>query len=131
MHALPTELKAFTNFTFANSRWSRSMSDSLSIGKELQDSVDGRCVGDRIGRVNDSLSGKMSGAGSAERVRRYRPLDGQDDHVGKLGSRVEAPRAPTRILLDPTRQFGGRARAHHDLVTVLKETRRQRLPDRS
>jgi hypothetical protein len=62
LKGLPTELNALTKRASGNAL--RTLHEGLvEAGEELQHSVDGRIVGDRVGRIDGGLAGQVCGAG--------------------------------------------------------------------
>jgi len=101
----------------------------IVVREEPQYPVDGRRIGDGIGRVNDGFSFQVLRAGQPQRFRGCRALDRQNQQLAECGCIGKRAGRTGRILRCPFRQLFGRPCADHDLVAVLEEPAGQYLRD--
>ena len=104
----------------------------VEVGEEAQHAVHRRRGRDGIGRVDDDLAFEDLGARQVQRGFGGITFDREHDQLTearRLGER--ARRGVGARLALPFRKFARFTRAAHDLVTVLQESIREHLPDRS
>src|SRR5690242_4084298 len=99
----------------------------------LQDAVDRRGIGYRIGRVNHRLAGEVFGLGQFDDFICNSSQHGEDYHVAEARGLGESSRRSARRLGDPLLNlFALRvAGTHYDLMAVLQKPGRQHLADNS
>src|SRR2546426_2758481 len=99
----------------------------VETGEDSQHAVHGGRIGDGIRRIDDRFARQARGARRAQGLRARRALDRQDHQTAETCRVPEAADLSFRVLPRPLLQLRRLARPHHDLVTMLQESARQRL----
>ena len=94
----------------------------IEIGEKLQHAVGGRRVRDRIGGVDDRLTGHVGRAGRLERVKRPGAFDRKHHEFAELRGIGKAAGLCGFILRDEVLQLAGVADAEHDLMPMLEKS---------
>jgi hypothetical protein len=98
--------------------------------EQLQHAVDGRCVGDRVRRVDDRLAIERTVAARIEHLLRAEALHREHEQLAEARRIRERAGVRRRALaLPPLLELLGIARAAHHVVTVLHEALGQHLAD--
>jgi len=127
---LPTLFQALTNRAWGAWACSLPIRDSWVAVKVAERAVLRRRVGDRVGRVDHQLAGKVGDAGLLDRRLGAGALDREHDRVGPRGRLGEA--ADRRVGRSPrpsTRRALRLARAAHHRVAVVQEAVAEDLTD--
>ena len=99
----------------------------IEVGVEFQHAVLRRRIGNRVGRVDHRLAGKVRRAGGLERIERHAAFHRQHDELAELGRVGEACGLRAFMLRQEILQLAGVARAERDLMPVFDKSGGERL----
>ena len=93
----------------------------IGTGKEFEDAVIGRFIGNGIDGVDDDFAGKVVDACAAQSFRRDQAFDRENDNLSEGSCFGEATDTALGIFALPARELGCVAGAEHGFMSVGEE----------